>query len=107
MTDGRIDLAGRLTALDDVIDAAQGRLDDEVVAEARALQVKAAERLARGAAAVVVALAGGTGSGKSSLFNALAGAKLAETGPVRPVTGEPMALAVGDPDESSEVLDWL
>ena len=107
MADGRIDLAGRLTALDDVIDAARGRLDDELVEEARALQVKATERLARGAESVVVALAGGTGSGKSSLFNALAGAQLAETGPIRPVTGEPMALAVGDPDASAEVLDWL
>ena len=107
MADARMDLASRLAALDDVIGAAEGRLDDSLVESARDLQSKAAERLARGAHAVVVALAGGTGSGKSSLFNALSGQQLALTGPVRPVTGEAMALAVGDPDASSAVLDWL
>ena len=40
---------------------------------------------------VVVALAGGTGSGKSSLFNALAGEDLADVGGVRPTTHEPVA----------------
>lgn len=40
---------------------------------------------------IVVALAGGTGSGKSSLFNALAGEELADVGGVRPTTGEPLA----------------
>ena len=107
MADARVDLAGKLAALDEVIAAADGRLDEPLVAQARELQAKAAERLARGSQAVVVALAGGTGSGKSSLFNALAGQQLAQTGPVRPVTGEAMALAAGDPDASSAVLDWL
>ena len=98
MADARVDLAARLAALDDVVAAAGGRLDDELVEPARTLQAKAAERLARGAQAVVVALAGGRGSGKSSLFNAIAGQERARTGAVRPVTAEAMALAVGDPE---------
>lgn len=40
---------------------------------------------------VVVALAGGTGSGKSSLFNAIAGAELVEVGGVRPTTSRAAA----------------
>jgi GTP-binding protein EngB required for normal cell division len=40
---------------------------------------------------LVVALAGGTGSGKSSLFNALAAGDLADVGGVRPTTSEPAA----------------
>ncbi|MFH8679840.1 YfjP family GTPase [Streptomyces lydicus] len=39
----------------------------------------------------VVALAGATGSGKSSLFNALAGANRSQVGPRRPTTAEPVA----------------
>lgn len=40
---------------------------------------------------VVVALVGGTGSGKSSLLNAMAGTEIAETGVIRPTTNEPLA----------------
>jgi energy-coupling factor transporter ATP-binding protein EcfA2 len=38
---------------------------------------------------LTVVLAGGTGAGKSSLINALAGAAIAETGPLRPTTTKP------------------
>ena len=41
---------------------------------------------------LLVALAGGTGSGKSSLFNAIAGEDIADTGGVRPTTSQPKAL---------------
>jgi len=41
---------------------------------------------------LVVAFAGGTGSGKSSLFNALAGEEVALTGGIRPMTVRPLAL---------------
>ena len=40
---------------------------------------------------LVVAFAGGTGSGKSSLFNTLAGEELADVGGVRPTTSRPAA----------------
>ena len=47
---------------------------------------------------VVTALAGGTGSGKSSLLNALAGAAVAPTGPLRPTTDQPLALLPTNPE---------
>lgn len=40
---------------------------------------------------IVVAIAGGTGSGKSSLLNAIAGQNIAETSELRPHTNEPLA----------------
>jgi GTPase Era involved in 16S rRNA processing len=40
---------------------------------------------------LIVALAGGTGSGKSSLFNALLGEELADVGGIRPTTSEAAA----------------
>ena len=54
----------------------------------------------------VVALAGATGSGKSSLFNALVGADVATIGARRPTTSLPTAAIWGDAD-ASELLDWL
>jgi GTP-binding protein EngB required for normal cell division len=101
------DLAARLEALDEVVGLADGRLDEELVSRARAVLGKAHERLARGPQAVVVALAGGTGSGKSSLFNALIGQELSRVGAVRPVTGEVVSAAIGEPEQANAVLDWL
>ena len=40
---------------------------------------------------IVVAIAGGTGSGKSSLLNAIAGQYISETSELRPHTNEPLA----------------
>ena len=40
---------------------------------------------------IVVAIAGGTGSGKSSLLNAIAGQDISETSELRPHTNEPLA----------------
>ncbi|MEX2280034.1 MAG: GTPase [Acidimicrobiia bacterium] len=47
---------------------------------------------------VVVALAGGTGSGKSSLLNALAGEEVSPPGARRPTTAEPMAWIPSNPE---------
>lgn len=103
----RLRLDDRLAALDEALARGAERLDPDEETRLRAVRAKAGDRLARGDRAVVVALAGGTGSGKSSLFNALAGAPLAEVGARRPVTADPRALAVGDPEASGPVLDWL
>ena len=100
-------LPERLDALDEAVRLADARIDDELVNRARAVLDKARGRLARGPETVVVALGGGTGSGKSSLFNALAGEDLSRVGPVRPVTSEVASLAVGDAEGAAAVLDWL
>lgn len=47
---------------------------------------------------VVVAMAGGTGSGKSSLLNALAGEEVSVVGAVRPTTAEPLAWIPSNPE---------
>jgi GTP-binding protein EngB required for normal cell division len=54
----------------------------------------------------VVALAGGTGSGKSSLFNRLAGADFSTVGVTRPVTSEVHACVWGV-SGSGPLLEWL
>ncbi len=51
-------------------------------------------------------LAGGTGSGKSSLFNALAGAQFSPSGVLRPVTRDPHACVWGM-EGAGPLLDWL
>lgn len=57
---------------------------------------------------VVIALAGGTGSGKSSLLNAIAGEEVAETGAIRPVTSRPLAWIPADPEPGlTRLLDAI
>jgi energy-coupling factor transporter ATP-binding protein EcfA2 len=53
-----------------------------------------------------VALAGGTGSGKSSLFNALAGAAFSPAGVMRPTTKHLHACVWGM-EGAAPLLDWL
>jgi GTP-binding protein EngB required for normal cell division len=99
-------LADRLTALDEAVELARGRLDSGVVAEAERVAGKAGERLRLGGAHTVVALAGATGSGKSSLFNALVGDQVSQVGMRRPTTGVAHAAVWGDQD-AGPLLDWL
>ena len=54
----------------------------------------------------VVALAGATGSGKSTLFNALTGLELSRVGVRRPTTSAPVACA-WDPRGAAGLLDRL
>lgn len=96
----------RLEALATIVDAGRDRLDPAHIDALRSTRERAAERLAYGAEWTVVALAGATGSGKSSLFNALAGAELSEVGVRRPTTGAAHA-AVWAEVAPSELLDWL
>ena len=83
-----------LTALDllDLAVASSDGLASEPHREAAA-RVAAAARLRRDyfGKAVVVAIAGGTGSGKSSLLNAIAGTAVVPTSAIRPHTDEPLA----------------
>lgn len=62
------------------------------------------ERLALGVDHTVVALAGGTGSGKSSLFNAVVGTEFAVVGVARPTTAEVCAAVWG---RAQPLLEWL
>ncbi|MBB1484435.1 50S ribosome-binding GTPase [Tessaracoccus sp. MC1865] len=97
-------IADHLAALTEVLDLAQGRIPAEAEARARAVLAHAPRRLAAGAQ-TVVAIAGATGSGKSSLFNALTGTRLAEQGPRRPTTALTMAASFSA--TNSRLLDLL
>ena len=66
----RSDVSSRLEALAAAVEAARGRIDDETLDPAAELSERAAERLRLSGEHTIVALAGATGSGKSSLFNA-------------------------------------
>jgi energy-coupling factor transporter ATP-binding protein EcfA2 len=61
------------------------RADDRVVLEQAVARTRA-QLLGTPEPVLTVALAGGTGAGKSTLINALAGAAIAETSPLRPTT---------------------
>jgi GTP-binding protein EngB required for normal cell division len=100
------DVGSRLRALDRVVELGEGRLDDELLDPARALSRRAGERLRLSGAHTVVALAGATGSGKSSLFNALAGTQVSQPGVRRPTTGVAHAV-VWDASGAGPLLDWL
>jgi energy-coupling factor transporter ATP-binding protein EcfA2 len=95
----------RLSALADAVALAEGRLDEELVSPARAAVAKAGARLGLGVETTVVALAGPTGAGKSSLFNALAGEELTQVGRRRPTTSAAAAAVWGD--GAGPLLDWL
>jgi energy-coupling factor transporter ATP-binding protein EcfA2 len=61
---------------------------DRVVLEQAVVRARA-QLLGSPEAVLTVVLAGGTGAGKSTLINALAGAVIAETSPLRPTTTKP------------------
>jgi GTP-binding protein EngB required for normal cell division len=78
----------------------------ELLAEAEALLRRSGERMRMSASHTVVALAGGTGSGKSSLFNALSGANFSPAGVTRPTTKHTHACVWGM-EGAGPLLDWL
>lgn len=96
---------GRATALLEEALAAAGRLVGPAAVAPVADELAAVERR-HGflGPTVVAALAGGTGSGKSSLLNALAGAQVAATGILRPTTDEPTAWVPVDAEPALEQL---
>ena len=84
-------LPARLAALTELTRVGSARsgsegFDPELLSDAETLLRRSGERLRMSATHTVVALAGGTGSGKSSLFNALAGASFSPAGVMRPTT---------------------
>jgi GTP-binding protein EngB required for normal cell division len=93
-------------ALDVALVAGGDQLDADDVAAARQIIAKVGQRNALAGDHTVIALAGATGSGKSSLFNALAGQELARIGATRPTTSTPSAAVWGD-DPAGPLLDWL
>jgi hypothetical protein len=100
------DIGSRVDGLDDAARAARGRIDDAIVDDCVDVVERAAGRLRLSAAHTVVGIAGATGSGKSSTFNALTGLELAAVGVRRPTTSWASACVWGR-DGADELLAWL
>ncbi|WP_030922652.1 GTPase [Streptosporangium amethystogenes] len=101
-----VSLDDRLAALARAADLADGRLDAEAVAMARSVVSRAGVRASLSVDHTAVALAGATGSGKSSLFNLLSGTSLATVGVTRPTTSTAQA-ALWEGGGAGPLLDWL
>ncbi|MGV9196473.1 GTPase [Arcanobacterium canis] len=97
-------VAEGIGALRNALDVGEGFLPQEIIDEALKVLELSVTRTQVGDDICVIAFAGGTGSGKSALVNAIAGEPLAQVAPLRPTTSDPMAVMnVHEP----ELLNWL
>jgi predicted GTPase len=102
----RADLPAMLAALDEAVEELDGRAATALLDRARAVSTRAGERLRLSGEHTVVALAGSTGSGKSSLFNVLSGADISPAGVRRPTTAKAYASVWGS-DGAAPLVQWL
>ncbi|MGW1538924.1 GTPase [Streptomyces sp. NPDC002309] len=89
-------LRSRLDAMRELVGLSRTRLDSTTLAEAGRVLDEASARRKLSGQHTVVAIAGASGSGKSQLFNALAGVTISETGVRRPTTASPIACSWSD-----------
>jgi GTP-binding protein EngB required for normal cell division len=101
----RLHALARLVQIGTARSGADG-FSPELLDDAGAVLDRAGQRLRLSSAHTVVALAGGTGSGKSSLFNRLAGAEFSTVGVTRPVTRDVHACVWGV-SGAGPLLEWL
>ncbi|GAA4364698.1 GTPase family protein [Paeniglutamicibacter cryotolerans] len=99
-------LVQRLEALEAAHALGEGRIAEVDADAVLELLERASTRRSLSGEHTVVGFFGATGSGKSSLFNAVAGAELARVGVIRPTTSEARA-AIWGPIGSEPILDWL
>lgn len=96
----------RARILAEALQTGGAELSEQAVAPARRIVNQTRERTALVGSHTVVALAGATGSGKSSTFNALVGEDVSRVGARRPTTSTASAAVWGD-DPATPLLDWL
>lgn len=106
LTRGGTDIGAQIEGLQVAAEAARGRLDDALVDRCEGVADRAAQRMRLSADHTVVAIAGATGSGKSSTFNALTGLELSSVGVRRPTTSWATACVWGR-EGAEGLLDWL
>lgn len=105
MTSHDVQLRARTEDLANALALAGDRVDPAIGGQVRDAISGVRERLALGVDHTVVALAGGTGSGKSSLFNRITRLDFADVGAKRPTTARVTACAWSG--GASALLDWL
>ena len=90
---------------DEAVASSAGVVPSHVIAEASDRARLIRKRLSHPGDVAVVAIAGGTGSGKSSLFNAVVGSEVVVSSGVRPTTTSPTAAT---PESAGPTFDrWL
>jgi GTP-binding protein EngB required for normal cell division len=99
-------LDARLEALNSARELADGVLPGDVLQDVLGVLERATSRRSLSANHTVVGFFGATGSGKSSLFNAVSGAEIATAAVRRPTTTEPLA-GIWGAEGSEALLDWL
>jgi tRNA U34 5-carboxymethylaminomethyl modifying GTPase MnmE/TrmE len=104
----RDDLITVLDLMDRAVAAAKTVIPESSLEPVAQVTRRVRDRVGLLGESVLVALAGGTGSGKSSLLNALAGEEVCETGTLRPTTARPVAWVPAQPDpELLPLLDRM
>lgn len=92
------DLVSLFDLHDRLVASCVGIADDETIEREASVGRAARRRAGYLADTVVVGFVGGTGSGKSSLLNALAGEEVSVAGAVRPTTADPVAWIPSNPE---------
>lgn len=96
----------RLEALKEATELGSERLGTQESSASWAVLERAAARRTLSSEHTVVGFFGATGSGKSSLFNAVVGEDLARVAATRPTTSQPLA-GIWGTHGSDPLLDWL
>lgn len=98
--------ARSVASLKDAISYGEGRVPETVLLDATETLERLSQRRELSTEHTVIGFFGATGSGKSTLFNAIAGQNIALSAPTRPTTSTVQA-AIWEAEGSEELLDWL
>ena len=98
--------ARSVASLKEAISYGEGRVPETVLLDAAETLDRLSQRRELSTEHTVIGFFGATGSGKSTLFNAIAGQNIALSAPTRPTTSTVQA-AIWEADGSEELLDWL
>ena len=98
--------ARSVASLKDAISYGEGRVPETVLLDAAETLERLSQRRELSTEHTVIGFFGATGSGKSTLFNAIAGQNIALSAPTRPTTSTVQA-AIWEAEGSEELLNWL